>query len=81
MRPVEAVLEAYHAAIGRSDDIISARGLADPPAAPEDWWGVGRTVISGPPQRATARARRDRHPCRHLDAVRELLDGRQYLVL
>ena len=79
--PAEAVLEAYRAAIGRSDEIITARGLDLAPAAPEDWWvSAGlcfpdlRTVLLHVLVETATHAG-------HLDAVRELLDGRQYLVL
>jgi hypothetical protein len=79
--PVEAVLEAYRAAIGRSDEITAARRLDDAPAQPEEWWesaGLSfpdlRTVLVHVLVETAVHAG-------HLDAVRELLDGRQYLVL
>jgi hypothetical protein len=74
-------VEAYRLAIGRSDEIITARGLDDAPAAPEDWWESAglrfpdlRTVLVHVLVETATHAG-------HLDAVRELLDGRQYLVL
>jgi hypothetical protein len=79
--PVEAVLEAYRAAIGRSDEITAARRLDDAPAQTEDWWesaGLSfpdlRTVLVHVLVETAVHAG-------HLDAVRELLDGRQYIVL
>ena len=79
--PVEAVLDAYRSAIARSDEIIPALSLDDPPAHPEDWWESAglhfpdlRTVLVHVLVETSTHAG-------HLDAVRELLDGRQYLVL
>jgi hypothetical protein len=79
--PVEDVLAAYHSAISRSDEIISARRLDDAPAQPEDWWEAAglhfpdlRTVLVHVLVETATHAG-------HLDAVRELLDGRQYVVL
>ena len=79
--PVEDVLEAYRSAIVRSDEIITARHLDAAPAQPEDWWESAglqfpdlRTVLVHVLVETATHAG-------HLDAVRELLDGRQYLVL
>ena len=78
---VEAVVEAYRVAIGRSNEIITARGLDEPPKQPEDWWETAglhfpdlRTVLVHVLVETATHAG-------HLDAVRELMDGRQYLVL
>ncbi len=78
---VDAVVAAYRTAIGRSDEIIAARGLDDAPAQPEDWWESAglhfsdlRTVLVHVLVETATHAG-------HLDAVRELLDGRQYIVL
>jgi hypothetical protein len=75
------VLDAYRAAIRRADEIIAARELSDPPEQPEDWWddaGLSfpdlRTVVVHVLVETSVHAG-------HLDAVRELLDGRQHLVL
>src|SRR3954462_3738149 len=38
VEPAEEVIEAYREAIARSDEIIYARRLDDPPRQPEDWW-------------------------------------------
>jgi len=77
----EAVLAAYDSAIARSDEIVGERRLDDPPAQPEDWWesaGMSfpdlRTVLVHVLVETATHAGQ-------LDAVRELLDGRQYLVL
>jgi len=79
--PVEGVLQAYNSAIDRSDEIIAARRLDDAPAQPEDWWESAglhfpdlRTVLVHVLVETATHAG-------HLDAVRELIDGRQYLVL
>jgi hypothetical protein len=77
----EAVIGAYQSAIARSDAIIAARGLDDAPAQSEDWWESAglhfpdlRTVLVHVLVETATHAG-------HLDAVRELLDGRQYIVL
>lgn len=77
----EQVLTAYRAAIERSDEIVAARGLDEPPAQPESWWPEAglefpdlRAVIVHVLVETATHAG-------HLDAVRELLDGRQYVVL
>ena len=79
--PADAVLDAYRAAIDRSDEIIAARSLDEPPAQPEAWWveaGIAfpdlRSVLLHVLVETATHAG-------HLDAVRELLDGHQYLVL
>jgi hypothetical protein len=79
--PAGAVIDAYQLAIARSDEIIAARSLDDAPAQPEDWWESAglhfpdlRTVLVHVLVETATHAG-------HLDAVRELLDGRQYLVL
>jgi hypothetical protein len=79
--PVADVLDAYRSAIARSDDIVSARSLGDPPQQPEAWWpdaGLSfpdlRTVVVHVLVETSVHAG-------HLDVVRELLDGHQYLVL
>ena len=61
--PSEAVLEAYRSAIGRSNEIITARGLA---GAAGGLVGVGRASVPRPAHRTGARACRDRHSCRPL---------------
>jgi hypothetical protein len=79
--PAEAVVDAYLRAIARSDEIVTARRLADAPAQPEDWWesaglhfpDVRSVLVHVLVETATHAGQ--------LDAVRELLDGRQYLVL
>ena len=77
----DGILAAYQSAIDRSEEIIAARGLDSPPAQPEDWWSEAglafpdlRTVIVHVLVETATHAG-------HLDAVRELLDGRQYIVL
>ncbi|HET8561648.1 MAG TPA: DinB family protein [Marmoricola sp.] len=75
------VLREYQSAIARSDEIIAARNLDDPPEQPEDWWADAglefpdlRTVLAHVLVETAVHAG-------HLDAVRELLDGHQHLVL
>jgi len=78
---VADVLDAYAHAIARSNEIIAARRLSDPPKQPETWWhdaGLDfpdlRAVIVHVLVETSVHAG-------HLDAVRELLDGRQHLVI
>ena len=75
------VVAAYRTAIDRSDEIVATRSLDDPPAQPEEWWPAAgldfpdlRTVIVHMIVETATHAG-------HLDAVRELLDGRKYLVV
>jgi hypothetical protein len=79
--PAADVVAAYRSAIARSDEIISARRLDDPPERPETWWpdaGLDfpdlRTIVVHVLVETSVHAG-------HLDAVRELLDGRQHLVI
>lgn len=75
------VIDAYRDAIARADEIVAGRPLDTPPASPEPWWpeaGLSfpdlRTVIVHVITETATHAGQ-------LDAVRELIDGRQYLVL
>jgi uncharacterized damage-inducible protein DinB len=79
--PVAEVLGAYRSAMARSDEIVAARELDDPPQQPEDWWADAglefpdlRTILVHVLVETAVHAG-------HLDAVRELLDGRQHLVV
>lgn len=74
---VADVVQAYRDAIAVSDTIIAERGLDEPPANPEDAPGEFpdlRSVLLHVLVETATHAG-------HLDAVRELLDGRQRLVL
>jgi hypothetical protein len=78
---VADVLDAYRSAIARANEIISARQLDDPPKQPEEWWD--QAGLSFPDLRAIllhVLVETSVH-AGHLDAVRELLDGRQHLVI
>jgi len=79
--PGVAVLEAYQSAIGRSNEIISAHGLDDAPAHSEDWWESAGLHIPNLRSVLVHVLVETATHAGHLDAVRELLDGRQYLVL
>ena len=75
------VVAAYRAAIVRADEIIADHDLDDAPARPEDWWEEAgqsfpdlRSVVVHVLVETSVHAG-------HLDAVRELLDGRQHVVL
>ena len=75
------VVDAYRSAIGHADEIIATRELGDPPERPEDWWDDAglrvpdlRSIVIHVLVETSVHAG-------HLDAARELLDGRQHLVL
>ncbi len=77
----EAVLDDYRRAIEESDRIVARLPLSAPPRLPEPWWE--EAGMSFPDLRSVAL-----HVlvdtavhAGHLDAVRELIDGRQHLVL
>jgi hypothetical protein len=79
--PVADVLAAYRSAIAHSNEIISERRLDDPPEQPETWWqdaGLDfpdlRAIVVHVLVETSVHAG-------HLDVVRELLDGRQHLVI
>jgi uncharacterized damage-inducible protein DinB len=77
--PAASVISAYRAAIERSDAVVANLSLDAPPATHEDWWAESgqsfpdlRTVLVHVLVETATHAG-------HLDAVRELLDGKQYL--
>ena len=79
--PVEDVVAAYRAAIARADEIIANRQFDDAPEQPEQWWD--QAGLSFPDLRSIVvhvLVETSVH-AGHLDAVRELLDGRQHLVV
>ena len=79
--PAAAVVQAYRAAIACSNQIITEMALDDAPAQPEDWWGpAGLDFPDLPTVMVHVMIEIATH-AGHLDAVRELLDGRQHLVL
>jgi hypothetical protein len=76
-----SVISAYRDAIDRSTAIIADLSLDDPPATHEDWWAESgqsfpdlRTVLVHVLIETATHAG-------HLDAVRELLDGKLYLAI
>lgn len=74
-------MEEYRAAIDRTDAIIARTGLDNPPRQPEQWWA--KPGLSFPNLRAVlvhVLVETATH-AGHIDAARELLDGKQYLVL
>jgi uncharacterized damage-inducible protein DinB len=77
----ESIISAYRGAIDRSDAIIADLSLDTPPATHEEWWAESglafpdlRTVLVHVIVETATHAG-------HLDAVRELLDGKQYLAI
>ncbi|WP_028644323.1 DinB family protein [Nocardioides sp. URHA0020] len=76
-----SVISAYRAAVERSDAIIAGLSLDAPPATHEEWWAEAgqsfpdlRTVLVHVLVETAVHAG-------HLDAVRELLDGKQYVAI
>jgi hypothetical protein len=77
--PAESVLGLYRQEIGRANEIIAATPLDTPPARwPEEWssWRLAdlREVLLHVITETACHAG-------HLDAARELIDGRQWMVL
>lgn len=79
--PADQVIAEYRRAIDRSDAVIGALELDAPPRITEAWWAKAglrfpdlRSVIVHVIVETATHAG-------HLDAARELLDGRQHLVL
>lgn len=79
--PAASVISAYRAAIESSDAIIARLSLDAPPARREEWWAESgqsfpdlRTVLVHVIVETATHAG-------HLDAVRELLDGKQHLAI
>ncbi len=77
----EDVLTAYRSAIARSDEILAARSLDQPPAQPEDWWEEAGASFPDVRSVALHVVVETATHAGQLDAVRELIDGRQYIVL
>lgn len=77
----EKVLEAYRAAIDRADEIIAARRLDDPPQQPEQWWSDAGLSFPDLHSIVVHVLVDTSVHAGHLDAVRELLDGHQHIVL
>ncbi len=78
--PPGAVLDLYRDETGRSDAVVAAHSLDDGPA----WWPT--EIFPGLPVRDLRRVllaviTETATHAGHLDAVRELLDGRTWLVL
>lgn len=75
------VLDAYRDAVSAADAVLAGTDLDAPPARTEEWWAqaglafpdVRSVVLHVLVETATHAG--------HLDAVRELLDGRRYVVL
>lgn len=77
----ESIISAYRDAVEQSDAIIAGLSLDDPPATVEPWWAESgqsfpdlRTVLVHVLVETATHAG-------HLDAVRELLDGKLYLAI
>ena len=74
------MIDAYRAAIDGADAIIAERRLSAPPERPEEWWS--EAGLSFPDLRALMHVMVETAThAGQLDAVRELIDGRQYVVL
>jgi hypothetical protein len=75
----EDVLDLYRQEIARSDAVIDATPLEAPPARRDEWWGDWEV----PDLRFVLLHVITETACHagHLDAVRELIDGSQWIVL
>ncbi|HVB90576.1 MAG TPA: DinB family protein [Acidimicrobiales bacterium] len=75
----EDVVKLYREEIERADLIIAGTPLGDPPRQRDEWWGDWQV----PDVRFIMLHVIAETACHagHLDAVRELLDGRQWVVL
>jgi hypothetical protein len=78
---VDDVFGLYRAEIARSDEIIAATSLDAAPKQPDDRWAEWGTDF--PDQRSVIMhvLTETAVHAGHLDATRELLDGRQWIVL
>lgn len=75
----ESVFALYRSEIARVNEIIAATPLSAPPAQRDAWWGDWdvpdlRFIVLHVIAETACHAG-------HLDAARELIDGRQYVVL
>ena len=75
----EAIFDLYRTEISRANTIIAATALDAPPAQRDQWWGDWdvpdfRFIMLHVITETACHAG-------HLDAVREILDGRQWIVL
>lgn len=77
----ESVIDAYRAAIAASDAIIESTPLDAAPRSPEDWWAPAGLAF---PDLRSVLVHLLVETATHagqLDAARELIDGKQYIVL
>ena len=79
--PVGQVIDDYRAAIEASDAIIAATDLDAPPRSPEKWWAEAGMTF--PDLRSVLRhvTLETATHAGQLDVARELIDGRQFIVL
>ena len=77
--PASEVLERYRAEAAAADEVIAATSLDAAPQQRDDWWGEWQV----PDLRFVLLHVIAETACHagHLDAVRELIDGRQWLAL
>lgn len=75
----KTIFSLYRAEIQRSNEIISATPLGQSPAVIEEWWGDWRV----PDLQFIVLHMIEETACHagHLDAVRELIDGRQWMAM
>jgi len=79
--PAADVVDAYRSAIDHADEIIATRELGDPPERPENWWDDAGLPFPDPRSIVIHVLVETSVHAGDLDAARELLDGRQHLVL
>lgn len=77
----ETVLAQYREEIDRCDAVIAATGLDQPPRQPDPVWVEWRTDFPDLRSILLHMVVETATHAGHLDTVRELIDGRQWLVL
>lgn len=77
----EGVIAAYRAAIAASDAVIESTPLDAPPRSPEQWWQQAGLAFPDLRSVLVHLLVETATHAGHLDAARELIDGRQYIVL
>jgi hypothetical protein len=79
--PAADVIAAYQLAAAASDALIEATPIDTPPASPEDWWGEAGLAFPDLHSVMVHMLVETATHAGHLDAARELTDGKQYIVL
>ena len=79
--PADMIIKRYQVQIERSNAIIAAAGLDAPPAQPDPTWGDWGAQLSDVRSVILHVITETAVHAGHVDAVCELLDGRQWIVM